>query len=437
MSKCIKIFSAVLLLSILISGFSGCTGKEGSNGSPAETEGNEEKAKEAAEVTFQYIGGTVPDVDGIINGAIDKFQQENEGTTIKPIYVNWSNGHSQFMNSVMAGMAPDIGMLAGTWAVEFVERGALADIEKYVSKEVIDTFIPSGFSAMTGTDGKKYGLPWDGSTWGLFYRTDLFEKAGLANPPKTWDELVEFGKKLTNDKTNGLVFPALGHEPDDYFLPFLWQAGANVAEFKDGKWVGAFDKPEAKAAVQFYYDLVNKHGITPKAITGMDWEACKNSFVAGDAAMMYSGMWVIAAIQRSNPELDGKWATAMMPAGPGGIAAMSYPNTMHITKQSKNKEMAGKFLDYFYSNGYYDSFCIKSGGFAFTNDFLKTDYAQDKLLKPFIELARYGRGRPSAPKYEQFRQLVFNPSIQSLISDKITPGEFCKQMNQSFNDIHK
>jgi hypothetical protein len=32
-----------------------------------------------------------------------------------------------------------------------------------------------------------------------------------------------------------------------------------VCEFKDGKWVGTFDKPEAKVAVQYYYDLVNKH----------------------------------------------------------------------------------------------------------------------------------------------------------------------------------
>jgi multiple sugar transport system substrate-binding protein len=396
-----------------------------------------EESKAATEITFQYIGGTVPNVDGVINEAIDKFQQENPGITVKTIYVDWGNAHSQFMNSIMAGMAPDIGMLAGTWAVEFVETGALADIEKYVSKGLIDSFIPSGFSAMTGTDGKKYGLPWDGCTWGLFYRTDLFEKAGLTQPPKTWEELVEFGKKLTNEKTSGLVFPAAGWEPDDYFLPFLWQAGANVCEFKDGKWVGTFDKPEAKVAVQYYYDLVNKHKITPKTITGMDWEACKNTFVAGDAAMMVNGMWVIGAIKGSNPELDGKWATAMMPAGPGGIAALSYPNTMHITQQSKNKEAAGKFLDFFYSKGYYDKFCIQSGVFAFTKDFAKSDYAQDKLLKPFVELAQYGKNRPSAPKYEQFRQLFFNAAIQKLIANNITPDDFCEQMNKAFNDVHK
>ncbi|MCJ7559231.1 hypothetical protein MUO79_01265 [Candidatus Bathyarchaeota archaeon] len=50
-----------------------------------------EESKAATEITFQYIGGTVPNVDGVINEAIDKFQQENPGITVKTIYVDWGN----------------------------------------------------------------------------------------------------------------------------------------------------------------------------------------------------------------------------------------------------------------------------------------------------------------------------------------------------------
>ena len=50
----------------------------------------------------------------------------------------------------MTGTAPDITMLGGTWCVEFMEMDAFAPIEDYVSQELIDTFIPSGFDIMTG-----------------------------------------------------------------------------------------------------------------------------------------------------------------------------------------------------------------------------------------------------------------------------------------------
>ncbi len=43
-----------------------------------------------------------------------------------------------------------------------------------------------------------YGLPFDGESTGLFYRTDLFEAAGIAEPPKTWEEFTAAAEKLTD-----------------------------------------------------------------------------------------------------------------------------------------------------------------------------------------------------------------------------------------------
>ncbi|HCR39677.1 MAG TPA: ABC transporter substrate-binding protein, partial [Lachnospiraceae bacterium] len=47
----------------------------------------------------------------------------------------------------------------------------------------------------------------------LFYRTDLFEQAGITKVPTTWDELIEAGKKLTTNEIFGLSipdFPSMG-----------------------------------------------------------------------------------------------------------------------------------------------------------------------------------------------------------------------------------
>ncbi|MEA5014334.1 MAG: extracellular solute-binding protein [Candidatus Limiplasma sp.] len=392
-------------------------------------------AQEEVKLTFQYIGGTVPAQDAVINNAIEAFQKENPGIVVEPIYIDWGNGHSQFYNAVMAGTAPDIAMLGGTWCVEFMEMGKFAPIADYVSPELIDTFIPSGFDAMTGADGAKYGLPWDGCTWGVIYRTDLFEQAGIDKVPATWDELLAAGEKMKAIDKYLLTVPCSGWEVDDYYLPFLWQAGGEICvRDENGKWVSAMNTPESLAAAEFYVKLVNE-GYMPKEITGMDFEAALNSFTAGETAMIVAGMWNIGTL-KGIPEMEGKWATANSWGGPGGIAALSYPNTVHITMDGQHKEEAGKFLEFFYNEGYYDDYTITSGVFSFTKDFAQSEYAQDELLKPFIEDSAYGRNRPATSKYEEFRQLHLCPGVQSMVSGELTPEQFCQQMEEAFNALH-
>lgn len=423
-----KFLSLALILAMSVTLFAGC----GSNGGGQGDEGD--GTGEPVNLTFQYIGGTVPAQDQVITDSIEAFEEANPGVTIETIYIDWANGHSQFYNSVMTGTAPDITMLGGTWCVEFMEMDAFAPIEDYVSQELIDTFIPSGFDIMTGADGTIYGLPWDGCTWGVIYRKDLFEQAGVEKVPETWDELLDAGEKLKAIDKYLLTVSCSGSEVDDYYLPFLWQAGGTVCEREEnGEWVGKMNSPESLEAAKFYVDLVNQ-GYMPKEITGLDAEAALNSFTAGDTAMIVTGMWNIANL-KGMEEMDGKWATAQMWEGPGGKAVLSYPNTVHITADSENKEMAGKFLEFFYNEGYYDEYTETSGVFSFTKDFKNSEYAQDEMLAPFIADAEYGKNRPAYSKYEEFRTMYLNPGVQAMVAGDITPEEFCEQMEAQFNSL--
>lgn len=436
-----KLLSLLLVLTMVITMTIGCSSKKNEEETPVSENTETVAPTEAAEPTettgepitlqFQYIGGTVPAQDQVITDAISAFEEANPNITVEPIYIDWANGHSQFYNSVMAGTEPDIAMLGGTWCVEFMEMGTFAPITDYVSQDLINTFIPAGFDIMTGGDGTVYGLPWDGCTWGLVYRTDLFEQAGIEKVPETWDELLEAGAKMKAINKSLLTVSCSGSEVDDYYLPFLWQAGGEVCtRDANGKWVSAMDSEESLAAAKFYLKLVQE-GYMPKEITGMDAESVLNSFVAGDTAMMIAGMWNIANL-KGMAEMDGKWSTAQCWAGPAGNAVLSYPNTVHISANSKNKEAAGKFLQFFYDKGYYDQYTITSGVFSFTKDFSKSDYAQDELLAPFIADAEYGRNRPAYSKYEEFRTMYFNPGVQSMVAGDITPEQFCKQMAEDF-----
>jgi len=81
--------------------------------------------------------------------------------------------------------------------------------------------------------GKTYGIPKDFNTLGLVYNKDLFKAAGVAEPTNdwTWTDLQTAAKKLTSGSVVGLSLPADANR----YLPFLWQAGGEVASINSDK----------------------------------------------------------------------------------------------------------------------------------------------------------------------------------------------------------
>lgn len=383
----------------------------------------------------------------VLDEAIAAFEAENPNIKVEQTITSWGEAHSQFLTSVAAGVAPDLAMMGGSWAVEFFNMGAFAPAGDNLPSDFADQFYPAAMEAIQ-FDGELYGVPWEGATWAFFYRKDLFEEAGLdpTKPPQNWDELVEYGKQLTVDKDGdgepdqwGLVFPAAGWEPDDYFLPYAWQADCTVTEETDAGWVSTLEEPECLEALQFYYDLVHTHGITPSSIVGYSWEEAKNAFAFGDAAMMVNGMWVIGVLLDTAPEIDGQWATAISPAGPNGTyAVMGYPNTVNVTEQSQHQAEAYQFLNFLHSGSpsWVDKYAMVHASLNWTNAFAQSEFAQDPLIAPFVEAMNYGNYRPFSQDYEKFRIGYFNPGLQALIRGDLTPEEAAKQFSEAFNKIH-
>lgn len=429
----------VLIFALIVSAFTACSGvkKSGKEGENQQQPVSSQKPAENITITFQHIGGTIPEQVKVLNEMAQKFSEQNPDVTVEVVNVGWGEAYSLFQRQVTVGQAPDLVMLTAQWSNEYQRLGAFAPIDDYVSKDVLDQFLESGF--VKGEDGKIYGVPWDGSIWSFFYRKDLFEKAGLDpnKPPTTWDELVQYAKVLTKGDQFGLVFPAGSWEGDDYFLPFLWQAGNNVVKKDGDKWAADIDNDAGLKAAKFVYDLSNKYKVVPQTIIGMDWEATMNTFISGKAAMMFNGMWVANNL-KGNANLNGKWATAASPAGPAGQAVLGYPNTLHITQQSKHKEIVGKFLEFIFSGNnptYYDKYCQVTGVLPWTKDYANSDFAKDPIMKPFVDQIPFAKNRPIIPKYEEFRQLYFNPGIQELIQGKIKPEDFVRIMNDDFNKL--
>src|SRR5690606_38954453 len=90
-----------------------------------------------------------------------------------------------------AGKAPDVKTTNYGNIKPMQANGQLADLTKLMDAEDFDD-IKANVKEFVSVDGGVYGYPLlvEPSTV-LFYRTDLFEKAGIDAPPTTWDELIE------------------------------------------------------------------------------------------------------------------------------------------------------------------------------------------------------------------------------------------------------
>lgn len=201
-------------------------------------------------------------------------------------------------------------------------------------------------------DKKIYGVPFDSGVAALFYRTDMFEKAGYTVKDMenlTWEKYIEIGKKV-KAKTGKEM---LTLDPSDIgqIRVMMQSAGAWYMK-EDGKTVNIKDNKALKDAIKIYKDMIDA-GIV-KQIS--DWDSFVSSFQQGDVASVPSGCWIGSSVKAAE-DLSGKWAVTQIPR-------------MGANKDSINASSIG-------GGGWY---VINKGDMSKSIDFLKNTFASSADL---------------------------------------------------------
>src|SRR3546814_9360777 len=116
------------------------------------------------------------------------------------------------------------------------------------------------------TGGKTWGIPFQRSTIVMYWNKEAFQEAGLdpETPPQTWNELVEYGQKLTKRDASGNVARWGVQIPSSGFPYWLFQAltTQNDVRLMNAEGTQTFyDDPKVVEALQFWVDLSQKHKI--------------------------------------------------------------------------------------------------------------------------------------------------------------------------------
>ncbi len=159
-------------------------------------------AHAATEITLWHsMEGALGDrVKELVQG----FNQSQSDYQVNAVYKgNYGESMNAGIAAFRAGNAPDVLQVfeVGT-ATMMQAKGAIKPVQE-MSEEAGDPIDPSGFlgavaSYYSSGEGKLISMPFNSSTPVMYYNKDAFKKAGLDpdNPPKTWKEVDEAGKKL-------------------------------------------------------------------------------------------------------------------------------------------------------------------------------------------------------------------------------------------------
>ncbi|KRF38049.1 ABC transporter substrate-binding protein [Paenibacillus sp. Soil787] len=211
-------------------------------------------------------------------------------------------------------------------------------LDSYLQKNKLTDAIPKGRQALYTVDGKPYGIEIAACVSALYYRKDIYDKAGIdVSKIKTWDEFMEASKKLTGkDK---FIFSGTLKDQGTFEM-LLRQEGGDIVT-ADGK-IG-FNTSEGVSVLKRIRAWKDAGIMDKSSPDGPQlWEAFKkDKYIAGFGADWWAGFLLQYA-----PELSGKWAAVPMPlGGPNSVPTTVAGGTgMAISKFSKNKDLAWEFL---------------------------------------------------------------------------------------------
>ncbi len=202
---------------------------------------------------------------------------------------------------------------------------------------------PAAFARSAQFEGETLGFPLRAHPQLMFYRKDL-----ISEPPKSWEEVIEVGKKLK--ETNPEIAPlALYYNNDGnrqnlfIWINFLWAAGGDV--FNDD-WTPAWTSEEALKATEDYIALHTVEGVTnPNSLAFVEQDA-RQSFMQGKSAMIPVWWWAYSGFY--NPEAStltkDQVAFTGMPSYNGVTKTYAISMPFSVSEYSESKGAAWEFL---------------------------------------------------------------------------------------------
>ncbi|MBT1172903.1 sugar ABC transporter substrate-binding protein [Bifidobacterium sp. MA2] len=274
------------------------------------------------------------------------FEKENPGVTVKVVNAGSSDEEYSALNNALAAGSgtPDIVQLNYDAITQFVLSDALEDLDQFGAASIMNKFTDSAKAGVT-VNGKVYSMPGGMGPLAMFYNKEIFDKAGVTEPPKTWDEFYEAAKKIHALGDDYYITADSGSEAGNA-MSMMWSAGAQP--FGVGESSVKIDLTGDKGTqryIGFWQKMIDEHLIDTKTSWWTDeWY---RALADGKNAAVLAGGWMPITLKSSVGSASGKFRVALAPKGDGSSTnSESGGGGYSIVKGSRNAKLAYRFLQY-------------------------------------------------------------------------------------------
>lgn len=410
-----RLFGLITFVVLMLGVLAGCSSSESETSSTNDTNSSDE----TIDLTWYYpvnVGGAITEV-------IDKYAEDfnSEGievngkkVTVTPVYSgNYDETMTKVQTAIKNGKAPDLSVQLSVDLFQI--KNSIVPLDDFIqndpeAQEMVNDFFP-GFMENAKTEGKTYSIPFQRSTVILYYNKDKFKEAGLDpdTPPTTWDEVIEYGKKLTKDGQWGIELPATVSGYWIYQALYLQNSETNMMS-DDGKEV-YLNTDEAKEALQYWVDLINVHKIMPEGV--LDWSTVPTDFIEGKTAMMLSTTGNLTNV-KNNANFD--FGVAFLP-GNERVATPTGGGNFYIFKNTseERQQAAFEFIKWISEPTRAAEWSINTGYIATRQSSYETE-----LLKEYVETFPQAKVAMEQLEYAEKEISVYEQGkIQKIIHDAL------------------
>jgi ABC-type glycerol-3-phosphate transport system substrate-binding protein len=433
MTRRTKFRIAPALAAVLSLTAAGCTGgKSGGGQNAAENAGG----KKGIEITFWHTQTQENKV--ALEALCDKFNKENkDGITVRPL---WQGNYPQLYNKIMAAIVgknpPDVAVSYESMVAEYMKANAVAPLDPYVngpnglSKEDLNDIFPAFLATNRFSEfgGQMLSFPFTKSLLVNYVNMDALKRAGLSQPPATWDDFVTDAVRMTHPAqgeapaSKGVAVDINASTIDGWIMAqggtLLDSSGAN------------FDSPEAHTVFQGIADLIKK---------GAAYQTQGDTYMA-DFGAQRAGMVNTSSTQRTlfKPLINNKfaWKLAMIPQkNPQKPVTVLYGANLCIFKSTPERQAAAwKFLRWLSQKDQAAYWAIHSSYMPIRKSVAQTPEMQaawksDPQGEEAFDLLPYAKPEPNVRGWQEVRDLL-TAALQSVISGAKTPDQALKELDR-------
>lgn len=256
-----------------------------------------------------------------IESTLARFHQEYPWITVEPIQLPNSDYNTKMLALSSSNEEPDLAYMTTELGEIFARQDKFLNLFDFLGRDPDlkkEDFLD--YLWYKSSPGFAWGISTAAECFGLYYRKDLLEKAGVPIPPAqaenawSWEQFVDAAKRLTLDSQGrNALDPAFDKDHiARYGIMFeTWSDPLNNFVFGNGgDWVSAdrsrftLNSDEAAQAIQKLADLANVYHVAPSPYESKSLPAMNVALQAGLAAMIIDGQWINLDLGKAKVDYD-------------------------------------------------------------------------------------------------------------------------------------